>query len=34
MIMWYVYLKFIFKICNDKCMFICRDKAYFIAVFF
>ena len=34
MIMWYVYLKFIFKICNDKCMFICRDKAHFIAVCF
>ena len=34
MIMWYVYLKFIFKICNDKSMFICRDKAFFIAVFF
>ena len=34
MIMWYMYLKFIFKICNDKCMFICRDKAHFIAVCF
>ena len=26
MIMWYMYLEFIFKICNDKYMFICRDK--------
>ena len=34
MIMWYMYLKFILKICNDKCMFICRDKAHFIAVCF
>lgn len=34
MIMWYMYLKFILKICNDKCMFIYRDKAHFIAVCF